>query len=343
MLKAAIVGASGYVGGELIALLHTHAYIEVTQVTSESYAGKSVSIVHPNLRGISPLRFTKKEDLKPVDILFLCLPHGLVAGEIERFSKVADIIVDTSADFRLRDKDFHQKWYGEETVALVWRDRFVYGLPEIERENLKKAKYISGVGCNATTVNLGLLPLARAGLVECVVADVKAGSSEGGAKSSSASHHPERAYSVRSFAPTGHRHQAEVCQALRLEEDQLYFSVTAIPMVRGVLATLHVFLTKPLEDKEVRLLYHNAYRDEPFVRIVKEREGIYRYPEPKVVIGTNFCEVGWKLDDHGDRLVVMSALDNLVKGAAGSAIQSVNIACGFDETEGLKFIGLRTV
>jgi LysW-gamma-L-alpha-aminoadipyl-6-phosphate/LysW-L-glutamyl-5-phosphate reductase len=341
MLKAGIVGASGYVGSEILSLLMTHPHIEVTQVTSESNEGKLVSSVHPNLRKVCSLKFIKKEDLTPVDLLFICLPHGHVANEMDALSHLAPIIVDTSADFRLHNPELHTKWYGEETLAPQWRDRFVYGLPELEREKLKTAKYISGVGCNATTVNLGLWPLAKAKLIDFVVADVKASASEGGAKHNPGSHYPERANSVRSFAPTGHRHQAEICQQCNLQEDQLYFSVTGVPMVRGVLATLHVFLKERLEDKDVRKLYFGAYKDEPFVRLVKEREGLYLYPEPRVVVGTNFCEVGWKLDDHGKRLVVLSAIDNLVKGAAGSAIQCANLACGFEETEGLKFIGLR--
>lgn len=343
MLEAAIVGASGYVGGELLALLHNHAQIKVTQATSESFGGKPLSLVHPNLRGIYPLKFIRKTDLKPTNILFLCLPHGKTASEIENLSRLADMIVDTSADFRLHDIESHRKWYDEETLVPHWRNKFVYGLPELERQNLKTAKYISGVGCNATATNLGLYPLAKAKLIDHVVADIKVGSSEGGAKVSTASHHPERVGSIRSFAPTDHRHQAEICQELHLSEDQLYFSVTALPIVRGILATLHVFLKEKLDEKDIWRLYNQTYKEEPFVRIVREREGIYRYPEPKVVTGTNFCEIGWKLDSHGNRLVVMSAIDNLVKGAAGSAIQSINIACGFDETEGLKFIGLRTI
>lgn len=343
MLTAAIVGSSGYVGGELLRLLLGHPEIEVTQATSERLAGRYVYGTHSNLRGATRLRFRSVDEVEPANVLFLCLPHGRASQQIERFAALADTLVDCSADFRLRDPEWHARWYGDASVAAEWRERFVYGLPEIERERLRGADYISGVGCNATAVNLGLWPLAREGLIERVVVEVKVGSSEGGARGSDASHHPERAGAVRSFAPVGHRHQAEICQELNLAPDRLYFSATAIEMVRGVLATAHAFLTRELEDRDVWKLYRGAYNDEPFVRIVKDRTSIYRYPEPKIVAGTNFCDVGWELDDHGRRIVVISALDNLVKGAAGSAVQAVNVARGFDERAGLAFPGLHPV
>lgn len=343
MITAAIVGASGYVGGELLRLLLGHPDIEVTQATSERLAGRYVYGTHPNLRDATRLKFRSVEELEPADVFFLCLPHGRAAGQIERFAEMAETIVDCSADFRLRDPDWHARWYGNETVNAGWRERFVYGLPEIERETLRRAQYISGVGCNAATTNLALWPLAQEGLIERVVVEVKVGSSEGGARGSDASHHPERAGAVRSFAPVGHRHQAEICQELGLDADQIYFSATAIEMVRGVLATCHVFLSEELEERDCWRLYRGAYNDEPFVRIVKDRTSLYRYPEPKIVAGTNYCDVGWELDDHGRRIVVISALDNLMKGAAGSAVQALNVARGFDERAGLEFMGLHPV
>ncbi|MDQ7029522.1 MAG: N-acetyl-gamma-glutamyl-phosphate reductase [Ardenticatenia bacterium] len=305
MLTAAVVGASGYVGGELVRLLLGHPHVELTQVTSERLVGRYVHSVHPNLRGATRLKFRSADDLEPVDVLFLCLPHGEAARRIAHFAALAHTVVDCSADFRLRDPAWHARWYGEETVCPEWRSRFVYGLPELERERLRGAQYISGVGCNATAVNVALWPLARAGLIEQVVVEVKVGSSEGGARASSASHHPERAGAVRSFAPVGHRHQAEVCQALGVAPEQLFFSATAIEMVRGVLATAHVFLSRPVVDRDLWQLYRAAYGQEPFVRLVRDRTGIYRLPEPKILAGTNFCDVGWAVDDHGRRVVVI--------------------------------------
>ncbi len=341
MVRASIVGGSGYAGGELLRLLLRHPEVEVQQVTSERYAGRYVHSVHPNLRDQTRLQFSRLEQLEPCDLLFLALPHGQAARQIDHFATLADRIIDLSADFRLRDAGAYQRWYGAEHPAPAWLDRFVYGLPEVYRGELRDAHYASGVGCNATAVNLALWPLARAGLIECVVAEVKVGSSEAGNKHSLASHHPERSGAVRSFAPTGHRHQAEMQQVLG--DFELHFSATAVELVRGVLCTAHCFLREDLQERDLWKLYRGAYNDEPFIRIVKDRTGVYRYPEPKVLAGTNFCDVGFERDPDSNRVVVISALDNLVKGAAGSAVQSMNVMMGWGETTGLEFVGLHPV
>jgi N-acetyl-gamma-glutamyl-phosphate/LysW-gamma-L-alpha-aminoadipyl-6-phosphate reductase len=219
--------------------------------------------------------------------------------------------------------------------------RFVYGLPELRRDCLREARFVSGVGCNATAVNLALAPLARAGLIERAIVDLKVGSSEGGNQHSEASHHPERSGSLRSFAPTGHRHQAEIEQ--ELGEFELHFSATAVEMVRGILCTAHVFLDEDVSEKEIWQLYRAAYGKEPFIRLVKDRKGIYRYPEPKILAGTNFCDIGFEKDEKSNRLVMLSALDNLMKGAAGTAVQALNVMMGWQETAGLGFVGLHPV
>ncbi|HIP73344.1 MAG TPA: N-acetyl-gamma-glutamyl-phosphate reductase, partial [Anaerolineae bacterium] len=239
------------------------------------------------------------------------------------------------------DAALYERWYGRPHPAPEWLERFVYGLPELYREELRGARYVSGVGCNATAVNLALWPLAQAGLIERAVIEVKVGSSEGGNSPGPASHHPERSGSMRSFAPAGHRHQAEMRQALG--EFELHFSATAVEMVRGVLCTAHVFPVRPLIEKEVWRLYRAVYSAEPFIRLVKERKGIYRYPEPKILTGTNLCDVGFAADPHSDRLVVISALDNLMKGAAGAAVQAMNVMMGWEERSGLGFMGLHPV
>ena len=339
--SAAIAGGSGYVGGELLRLLLDHPQIEITQVTSQQQAGRYVQSIHPNLRGRCDLKFVGFDALQPADILFLALPHGHSAGQIETFATNAQVIIDLSADFRLRDADLYEITYGKQHPEAEWLARFVYGLPEIYRQKLKGARYASGVGCNATAVNLALLPLARAGLIERAIVDLKVGSSEGGNAFSAASHHPERSGSLRTFAATGHRHEAEVRQALG--DFELHFTATAVEMVRGVLCTAHVFLSKPLDEKTIWRLYREQYAAEPFVRLVKERRGIYRYPEPKILAGSNYCDVGFEAEESGRRLVVISAIDNLMKGAAGSAIQSMNIMMGWDERSGLGFAGLHPV
>lgn len=338
MTKVSIVGASGYVGGELLRLLLHHPGVEVVQATSERYAGRFIHNAHPNLRGISTLKFCSIEDLTESDLVFLCLPHGQAAERIAEFISRAEYIVDCSADFRLNDADAFEKWYGHAHPNPDLLGQFVYGLPELHREKLKNAKFVSGVGCNATATNMALLPLARAGLIEKVVVEVKVGSSEGGNAHSLATHHPERVNVVRSFAPTGHRHQAEVLQ--ELGELDLSFSATAVELIRGVMCTAHVFCKEAVTDKDLWKMYRSAYADEPFVRLVKEKRGVYRYPEPKILAGTNIVEVGFEVDESSNRIVAMSAIDNLMKGAAGSAVQSMNLMLGFDEKTSLDFCGL---
>lgn len=355
--RVSIVGGSGYGGGEVLRLLLDHPSVEVAQVTSRQQAGVFVHSVHPNLRGRTKLAFVRPDELEACDVLFLCLPHGEASKQIERYTKLATRIVDLSADFRLRSAEAYKKWYGEAHTAPAWLDRFVYGLPELQRGRLRGAKLASGVGCNATAVNLALLPLARRGLIRSVVADLKVGSSEAGNAVSPSSHHPERAGAVRAYAPTGHRHQAEVMQELgslssgdssagmRSVESHfdLHLSITAVELVRGVQCTAHVTPTRTFDEKELWSIYREAYRDEPFVRLVKDRVGLYRYPEPKILAGTNYCDVGFERDPHSDRIVVISAIDNLMKGAAGSAVQCMNLMCGFEETTGLTFSGLHPI
>ena len=341
MLKASIVGASGYVGGELLRLLIGHPQIEVAQATSQRLAGQFVHSTHPNLRGVTKLKFVPLEGLEACDVLFLALPHGSAAGRIEEFAGLAEYIVDCSADFRLRSPALYEEWYGHPHPNTAWLDKFVYGLPEINRDQIRGAKYVSGVGCNATATNLALLPLARAGLIDHVVTEVKVGSSEGGNKHSLATHHPERVNAVRSFAPTGHRHQAEVFQALG--DFPLHFSATAIELVRGVLCTAHVFTNKPVTEKDLWKLYRKTYKNERFVRIVKDKRGVYRYPEPKILAGTNYADVSFAVDKRTGRVVAISAIDNLMKGAAGTAVQCMNLMVGFAEDAGLGFFGLHPI
>ncbi len=344
-LRVSIIGGSGYAGGELLRLLLGHPHVEVAQVTSESHFGKYVYSVHPNLRARTTLTFSQAADVGPCDVLFLALPHGEAMQRIEALAGLAPRIIDLSADFRLRDPAAYPRWYGHEHAAPQWLARFVYGLPELHREALRSASYVSGVGCNATAINLACYPLLRADLIDRqrgIVAEVKVGSSEGGNKESAGSHHPERSGAVRSFAPTGHRHTAEVRQELALggEPPAVHMTGTAIELVRGVVATAHCFARQPLALKDLWRAYREVYRDEPFVRLVTEKQGIYRYPEPKILAGSNYADVGFALDEETGRIVAICAIDNLMKGAAGSAVQAMNLMCGWGETAGLEFAGL---
>jgi N-acetyl-gamma-glutamyl-phosphate/LysW-gamma-L-alpha-aminoadipyl-6-phosphate reductase len=342
-VSVSIVGASGYTGGELLRLLHTHPRVEIRQATSERLFGKRVSRAHPNLRKRTELSFSRLDDLSQCDVLFTCLPHGETMGRMAGFMDRAERLIDLSADFRLNDEATYQRWYGRKHEYPELMKKFVYGIPELHREEMREAKYVSSAGCNATVTLLALHPLYREGLVdtERTVVEVKVGSSEAGNKSNESSHHPERSGSVRSFKPSGHRHTAEIEQELGLAPPaRVHFSVTAIEMVRGALATCHVFLKKDLAEKDIWRVYRKWYGDEPFIRIVKERDGIYRLPEPKLLAGTNYCDVGFAREEGTKRLVVISAIDNLGKGAAGQAVQAFNIMHDFEETAGLEFSGL---
>ena len=341
MISASIIGASGYTGGELLRLLLQHPQVRVKQVTSERLVGKFVSGAHPNLRGTTKLKFSSLDELDVCDVLFLCLPHGESMNQFDRFAKLSPKIIDLSADFRLKDPAKYDKWYKKSHSRPDLLESFVYGLPELHRADLKTATRVACAGCNATATILAIKPLVDAGVAESVVVEVKAGSSEGGNSFSEASHHPERSGVVRSYKPTGHRHVAEIKQELGL--NAVHFSATSIEMVRGILATSHVFLNVDLTEKDIWKLYRTAYNNEPFIRIVKERAGIHRYPEPKLLSGTNYCDVGFERDPDSNRLIVISAIDNLVKGAAGQAIQSLNLMLGIPEVTGLTFTGLHPI
>ncbi len=347
MISVSIVGGSGYTGGETLRLLLGHPHVKIHQVTSESNTGKFVHSVHPNLRKRTDLKFIASADLQRTDLIFLCLPHGMAMERIEDFFNLAERLIDLSADFRLRQASDYPIWYDHEHRNPEFLKRAVYGVPELHREALKRAELVTGAGCLATAAILGLYPIFKNGVAETggVFIEGKVGSSAAGNKFGLASHHPERSGSLRSFQPTRHRHTAEIQQELTFNgiTPKVHFSATATDAVRGILSTAHVLLRKPLEEKDLWKIYRSQYGSEPFVRIVKERIGIYRYPEPKILVGSNYCDVGFELDPAENRLVVLSALDNLMKGAAGNGVQAMNVMYGWNETAGLEFTGLHPV
>ena len=340
-MKVSIVGASGYGGGELLRLLLQHPQVEIHQCTSERFVGKPVTRLHPNLRKRTQLKFSSIQDIERVDLIFTALPHTRGMQKFDEFNSLAARIIDLSADYRLKDAEIYRKWYGIDHTQPDKLGEFVYGNVELHREEMKQARYISGAGCNATATILPLWPLFKQKVVDTakpVIAEAKCGSSEGGNSASEASHHPERSGCVRSYRPTGHRHIAEMEQELG---NPIHFSATSIEMVRGILVTAQLFVNQGITEKDIWKTYRQVYGQEPFIRIVKERQGIYRYPEPKIVVGSNYCDIGFELD--GTRLVVISAIDNLMKGAAGQAVHAMNVMCGFDETLGLEFSGLHPI
>ena len=341
MTSVSIIGGSGYGGGELLRLLLVHPAVDVKQVTSRSHLGEYVYQVHPNLRKRTQLKFIDPDQLEPVDVLFLAQPHGLAQHNIEFYTSLASKIIDLAADFRLRDADFYQQWYGEKHAAPEWLSKFVYGLPELHRKELGTADFVSGVGCNATASNLALLPLVNADLIDLdapVIIEIKVGSSESGAAGNTGSHHAERANVIRTFSAFGHRHTAEVIQEMGVTNVSL--TITAVDLVRGVLATAHVQVKSGVEKKDLWKAYRAAANENPFVRVVKEGRGIYRVPEPKILAGSNYADIGFELDEDTGHVVSICAIDNLMKGASGSAVQCMNLMLGLDETTGLEFMGL---
>ena len=365
MIRVAIAGGSGYAGGELLRLLLAHPDAEVTQVTSERFAGKFVHRTHPNLRGLTRLRYVPLGELSSCDVLFSCLPHGASARHIDAFLASAERVVDLGADFRLADAAEYERFYGQPHPRPDLLGRFVYGIPEVNREALRSADLVACAGCNATASILALQPLFVEQVANSVVIEVKVGSSEAGNRASDASHHPERSGAMRSYKPTGHRHLAEIRAVLggtvagsadaamtpgagppgpRARPGppvaRIHFSATAVEMVRGILATCHVFVNRDIDEKGLWKIYRGAYAEEPFVRIVKERTGIHRYPDPKLLAGSNYCDIGFERDPHAGRVVVMAAIDNLMKGAAGQAVQAFNIMHEMPERRALEFPGL---
>ncbi|MDT3433976.1 N-acetyl-gamma-glutamyl-phosphate reductase [Haloarcula sp. 1CSR25-25] len=338
---ASVVGGSGFTGGELLRILDGHPEFELEQATSRSKENKTIGHSHPNLRH-SDLRFSSPADLESVDVLFAATPHGVSMEQVDAFQEAAGTVVDLSADFRLDTEQQYDEWYdGHSRPELL--EESEYALPELNRDNLEGAELIASGGCNATATILGLLPLFEADILsgdEQVVVDVKVGSSEGGAGGGEASSHPERSGVVRPYAPTGHRHEAEIQQFLGID---VSFTVHAVDMIRGASATCHVFPEQRVSKGDLWGAYRGEYEDEPFVELVAGGGGVYRYPEPKSVAGTNRAEVGFELDPGNRRLVVFSAIDNMMKGSAGQAVHAANVALGIEETAGLEFQGLHPV
>ncbi len=325
-----VLGGSGFTGGELLRILLQHPGADVVGATSAQYEGQPLHRAHPNLRGFSDLRFTPRDGLPDADLVFTCLPHQHSANVVAALREQGTRVIDLSADFRLRDAQAYEDWYGVPHPQPHLLPA-TYGLPEAHRDAIRQSDLVSGVGCVATAMNLALLPLARAGLLSDarVVVDAKIGSSAAGVDVNEAGMHAHRSRSLRLYAPTGHRHGAEVQQECGIAPA---ISVHAAELVRGVLATCHILTDAP-EERELWQAYRASYNDEPFVRLVKERAGVHRGPDPKLVAGSNFADVGFHAS--AGRIVATCAIDNLVKGAAGSAVQCFNLMTGQPETTGL--------
>jgi N-acetyl-gamma-glutamyl-phosphate/LysW-gamma-L-alpha-aminoadipyl-6-phosphate reductase len=338
MIKAGIIGASGYTGGELLRLLFTRDDVEVVQATSQRFLGLQIGHVHPNLRGLTELRFTTDEDIADCDVLLCGLPHGTTMSRMEGFLEKTEYVIDLSADFRLNSAEEYERWYGKPHASPHLLERFAYGIPELHRKEITELGCAAAPGCIASSIILALYPFRE--LANRVTVDTKIGSSAAGNSPSDSTHHPERHGVIRPYAPASHRHQAEVLQETGTD---VMLTAHAVEMVRGISSTIHIELKEQLQEKDIWGTLRNAYQKEPFIRIVKSKKGVFRFPEPKILAGSNYCDIGFELDAEHGRLILFSALDNLVKGAAGAAMQCMNLIFCIEETKGLEFPGLHPV
>lgn len=331
MLKVAIAGGSGYGGVELIGILLRHPQVEIVALSSEKNAGKPVSDLYPHLRGLVPLRFSSLEDTLAAraDLLVLALPHGEALRIVPGLPRDLPVI-DLSGDFRIRDPKVFEEYYGIPMSAPEHQPDFVYGLPEINRESIRRARRVANPGCFATATLVALYPLYREGWIHGpVFVDSKTGSSGSGRTPTSRTHHPRRSHSLFPYKAFAHQHLPEMRQLLDRQDNPLIFQAHSTPLVRGIFASHYLKLTARRSLDEVRELYNDYYRNEYFIRWVPDG------PDVSAVQHSNFVDLGAATD--GDHLVVWSALDNLQKGAAGQAVQNLNLMFGFDERTALDY------
>lgn len=338
MIKASIIGGSGYVGGELLRLLLFHPKVEVVRVTSQSHSGEKISKIHQNLTSICNLTFAEENILKlskTSDVIFMALPHGSSMAKVKDINLDKTKVIDLGADFRLTDSALFEKVYGIKHSSSEQLKDTVYGLTEINKEKIGKAKLVACPGCFPTGALLAIYPLAQAGLLAGnVVIDSKTGSSGSGIKPQEPTHHPERACDFKAYNIFTHRHSWEIKQEITKlagENINIVFTAHSAPIVRGIFTTAYIFLEKSYSQEELNNLYQKTYKNMPFIRLVES-------PRVAVVAGTNYADLGVYVQDK--KVIVTSAIDNLVKGAAGQAVQNMNLMFNLPETIGLEFPGM---
>jgi len=344
MLKVAVVGASGYTGIELIRILHNHPEVAVTSVTSEQSAGKRLSEVFPSLRdrydtvleSLDPERIAEK-----TDIIFTALPHTAAMKVVPAFLEAGKAVIDLSADYRLHDPKEYSAWY-EPHLNPELLGEAVYGLPEVRREEIASARLVANPGCYPTSVILGLMPLLKERLIDpaSIIADSKSGVSGAGRGAKVDTLYCEVNEGFKAYGVGGvHRHIPEIEQEISLlagEKIAIAFTPHLVPMDRGILSTIYAAPASAVTAQELHKLYEKHYDGEAFVRILRQGE----FPSTAFVRGSNFCDIGVTVDKRTGRIIIVSALDNLVKGASGQAVQNMNIICGFPETLGLELMPL---
>ncbi len=346
MIKAGIVGGTGYTGVELLRLLAAHPEVELKVITSRSEAGKAVADLYPNLRGHLDIAFTEPDTaaLKQCDVVFSATPNGVAMTTAQELVGAGVRIIDLAADFRLADPAVWEKWYGMPHACEDLLVEAVYGLPEMNREQIKQARVLANPGCYPTAVQLGYLPLVEKGLVQldALIADCKSGVSGAGRGANVGTLQAESAESFKAYGVPGHRHWPEIRQGLeRMSGGQsigLTFVPHLTPMIRGIHATLYMRPSTSFDGDagDLQVLYEEKYRNEPFVDVLPAGS----HPETRTVRGNNTCRIAIHQPEDTDQIIVLSVIDNLVKGASGQAVQNMNIMFGFDESMGLNQIAL---
>ncbi len=343
--KVAVVGATGYTGVELLRLLVSHPDVEVAQVTSRANAGSRVDAMFPNLRGFLDLEFSapEPEQLADCDLVFYATPNGVAMKGVPQLLDAGTKVIDLAADFRIKNIDVWSQWYGMEHACPDLVAEAVYGLPELNREQVKSARLVANPGCYPTAVTLGLLPLLENGLIdpESIIADTKSGASGAGRQANVGTLLCEAGDSFKAYGVQGHRHQPEIAQTLSLVAGQsldLTFVPHLLPLIRGIHATLYSNLIKGElpGGTDLQAIYEQRYQDEPFVDVMPAGA----HPETRSVRGANICRMAVHHPQQGKRLVVLSVIDNLVKGAAGQAVQNMNLMFGLPEQTGLNSPGM---
>jgi N-acetyl-gamma-glutamyl-phosphate reductase len=342
-LKIAIVGSSGYTGGELMRILLNHPRVVVTSITSEKSAGKPITSIFPHLAGLTSLVCEPLDPAaiaKKSDFMFLALPHVTAQEAAFRFHTLGKKVVDLSADYRLSDPAVYETWYEHAHQYPELLKDAVYGLPELHREKIKKASLIANPGCYPTGAILGLAPLIQKGIdLGSIIIDSKSGVSGAGRSPSLAHHYPEVNEGLMAYKIGTHRHTPEIEQelsALAGKQITLSFTPHLVPMNRGILTTIYAQLSFQADTAQIHALFHAFYNNAPFVRLLP----IGQFPNVRNVRGSNFCDIGIYVDPRTGRVVVVTAIDNLVKGASGQAIQNMNLMMGFNEAEGLRLAGI---
>ena len=338
MIKIGIVGGTGYTGVELLRLLAVHPQAEVVMITSRSEAGMAVADLYPNLRGHYSLAFTEpaEQALAACDLVFFATPHGVAMRMVPGLIAAGTRVVDLSADFRIKDLEVWSKWYGMPHGSPEWAAKAVYGLPEVERDAIRTAQLVANPGCYPTAIQLGFLPLLEQGLVDTqrLIADAKSGASGAGRQASVGMLHGEIGESFKAYGASGHRHLPEIRQGLSAASGTpagLTFVPHLLPMIRGIEATLYAELKDVSRFDELQALYETRYAQEPFVDVLP----FGSHPETRSVRGGNMCRIALHRQEDSNVVIVSSVIDNLVKGAAGQAIQNMNIMFGLEETLGL--------